>query len=234
MILTVAETASTNDDIAARAREGAPEGIWLRAEWQISGRGRQGRAWQSIGGNLHASTLVRLQPGDPPATALALVAPAALYTVVASEIPEHDVWIKWPNDILASDGKLAGILLEREDDAVIAGFGVNLAHAPANIERPAVSLAGLTGRPIDPAGFLERLAESFSRMLAVWRSPGGLAELQRLWLERAHPVGTALTTTIDGARIDGLFDGLDESGALRLRLPGGDVRLIHAGDVFQL
>ena len=64
MIRTVAETLSTNDDVAAMARDGAPEGTWLRAERQTGGKGRQGRRWESPPGNLHASTLVRLRADD--------------------------------------------------------------------------------------------------------------------------------------------------------------------------
>ena len=78
MIRTVAETGSTNDDVAALAKAGAPEGLWLRAERQSGGRGRHGRSWHSPAGNLYASTLVRLHPGDPPAPTLALVVAVAL------------------------------------------------------------------------------------------------------------------------------------------------------------
>src|SRR3954453_13260164 len=112
MIRTVTETGSTNDDVAALAREGAVEGTWLRAERQSGGKGRQGRAWLSPAGNLHASTLVRIQPKDPPAPTLALVAAVALHETLRSHAP--DVRIKWPNDLLVGGAKLAGILLERQ------------------------------------------------------------------------------------------------------------------------
>lgn len=224
-IRTVVATGSTNDDVAALARQGAPEGTWLRAERQTGGRGRQSRIWVSPPGNLYASTIVRLRAGDPPPATLALVAAVALHEVVAPLAPA--VRIKWPNDLLAEGAKLAGILLEREGDAVVVGFGVNLAAPPAGIDRPATSLAALTGSAVEPGAFLELLAESFSRWLGRWRG-GGIAPVRRRWLEAAHAVGTALSTP-EG---DGLFEGLDESGGLRLRLADGEVRLIHAGDVF--
>ena len=72
-IRTVSDTGSTNDDVAALAREGAPEGLWLRAERQSGGKGRQGRVWQSPPGNLYASTLVRVDPKHPAPSSLALV-----------------------------------------------------------------------------------------------------------------------------------------------------------------
>jgi BirA family biotin operon repressor/biotin-[acetyl-CoA-carboxylase] ligase len=123
--------------------------------------------------------------------------------------------------------KLAGILLERFDDAVVIGFGVNLADHPAELDRPSTSMAVLTGTAPDPGAFAEMLTESFARWLGRWRLEG-VASIRSRWLAAAHPPGTALAT----AQGEGLFDGLDEAGALRLRLADGSVRVIHAGDVF--
>ena len=229
LIRTVPETGSTNDDLAADAALGAAEGSWLRAEQQTGGRGRQGRLWVSPPGNLYASTLVRLRAGDPPAPTLALAAAVALHDIAAAWAPSAGIQIKWPNDLLSGSAKLAGILLERAGDAVVIGFGVNLAHHPTDLPRPVTSLAALTGSAPPPELFLEQLADAFARYLELWRN-AGVAAVRAAWLARAHPVGTALTT----AEGEGLFEGLDASGGLRLRLPHGEVRLIHAGDVFLL
>jgi BirA family transcriptional regulator, biotin operon repressor / biotin---[acetyl-CoA-carboxylase] ligase len=224
-IRTVVVTSSTNDDVAALAREGAGEGVWLRAERQSGGRGRQGRAWTSPAGNLYASTLLRLLPGDPPAPTLALTAAVALHE--AASLWARGVLIKWPNDLIAGGAKLAGILLEREGDAVVIGFGINLAHHPEGLDRSVTSIAALAGAAPEPAVFLEALSDGFARWRARWRQEGVVAICRR-WLEAAHPLGTALTV----AGEEGLFDGLDETGALRLRLADGTVRVVHAGDVF--
>ena len=205
------------------AREGAAEGLWLRAERQTGGKGRRGRAWLSPPGNLYASTLIRLRPGDPPAPTLALVAAVALHEAVCPHAP--NVRIKWPNDLLVDGAKLAGILLEREGDAVIAGFGVNLANHPDDIDRAATDLAG----QVSPAAFLAGFAPVFAAWLARWRGEG-LVSIRAAWLAAAHPVGTPLTS----GEVTGMFDGLDESGALRLRLEDGSLRVVHAGDVFLL
>lgn len=227
LIEEVGETRSTNDDVLARARQGAPEGLWLRADRQSGGRGRQGRDWHSPAGNLYASTLVRLRAGDPPAPTLALVAGVALHETASAFAPGQGIAIKWPNDLLAGPAKLAGILLEREEDAVVIGTGVNLAHHPNDLGRAATDLATLTGSSPEPRTVLDVLADSFARWLGRWRGEG-LGPIRARWLEAAHPVGTALTTSAG----DGLFDGLDETGALRLRLADGSARVIHAGDVF--
>jgi BirA family biotin operon repressor/biotin-[acetyl-CoA-carboxylase] ligase len=137
------------------------------------------------------------------------------------------VAIKWPNDVLADGAKLSGILLERTGDAVVIGIGVNLAHHPQNLDRAVTSIAALIGAAPEPDTFLEDLVQSFARWLHRWRSEG-LGPVRDRWLLAAHPVGTALST----AQGEGLFDGLDENGALRLRLADGSAHVIHAGDVF--
>lgn len=223
MLRFVAETGSTNDDLLALARDGAAEGLWLRAGRQTAGKGRQGRVWQSPPGNLYASTLVRLRESDPPAPTLALVAAVALHEAAAVHAEARELRIKWPNDLLLDGAKLAGILLERSGDAVVIGFGVNLICPPEGIGRPAARLGG----GVDPGALLETLAEAFARWVGRWRSEG-LAPVRDRWLAAAHPVGTALSTP-DG---EGLFDGLDDSGALRLRRADGNIDIVHAGDVF--
>ncbi|WP_201296449.1 biotin--[acetyl-CoA-carboxylase] ligase [Sphingomonas sp. AX6] len=250
----------------ALAQAGAAEGLWLRADGQTAGRGRQGRAWESPVGNLYVSTLVRVRAGDPQAATLALVAAVALDEAVRMFAPnldsglprrresrvtkgsaplpgfpparEHGVGgegdclsIKWPNDLLIDGAKLTGILLERSGDAVVIGMGVNLAHHPETLDRPTTSLAA-HGIAVQPAPFLDTLAEIFARWLSRWRSEG-LVPIRARWIERAHPRGTALSArTGDGGVVDGLFDGLDEQGALILRLADGTRHVMHAGDVF--
>lgn len=215
----------------ALAAAGAPEGSWLRAERQTSGKGRQGRAWESPPGNFYGSTLVRLRPTDPPAPTLAFVAAVALEQAV-SVFLATGATIKWPNDLLIDGAKLSGILLERAGDAVVVGVGVNLAHHPDLPDRPATSLAA-QGVTVDAATFADVLADSFARWLSRWRDEG-LAPIRQRWLDRAHPRGTALTARLpDGTTREGLFEGLSAEGALMLRTRTG-VELVHAGDVFLL
>ncbi len=234
-VRTVAETGSTNADMLALAGSGIAEGIWLRAERQSGGRGRQGRVWASPVGNFYGSTVVRVRGGDPSPATLALVAAVALEEVIRVYLPDvgEGLSIKWPNDLLLDGAKLSGILLERAGDAVVVGMGVNLAHHPDDTDRLATSLAA-NGVTPDPSDFAETLADAFARWVGVWRGQG-LGPVRARWLERAHPIGTALTARLpDGSATDGLFGGLDLDGALNLRLADGTTRVIHAGDVFLL
>lgn len=135
--------------------------------------------------------------------------------------------LKWPNDLMFAGRKLAGILLERSGDRIVAGFGVNLASAPDLPDRPTASLGG----KIIPQAFAPLLAASFARLLILWRTAEAGA-IAQAWLTRAHPVGSALTIhSAADESLSGRFDGIEADGALRLRLPGGSIELVRAGDV---
>lgn len=216
------------------ARAGENEGFWLRADRQSFGRGRQGRAWESASGNLFASSLVRVRANDPAASSLALVTSLALYDAVHAFLDKEKremLSLKWPNDLLLHGAKLSGILLEREDDAIVVGIGVNLAHHPEGLDRPVTSLAA-HGLPPAPDIFLRELADHFARWVGLWRE-SGLSRIRTEWLAKAHTVGTELSVhDPSGERLNGVFDGMTEDGALRLRLADGSVHVMHAGDVF--
>jgi BirA family transcriptional regulator, biotin operon repressor / biotin---[acetyl-CoA-carboxylase] ligase len=233
LIRTVAETGSTNADLIAalRAGERVAEGDWLLAERQTAGRGRQGRTWFDGAGNFMGSTVVRLSPADPPAPTLALLAGIALYETVAPLLADpSQLSLKWPNDLLVGRAKLAGILLEREGDAVVVGIGVNLAAAPQVEGRETVALAALVPAPSAMA-IAETLAAMFERELVRWREVG-TEPLLRRWLAAAHPPGTPLTVhEPGGSQLAGAFAGIAPDGSLLLRLEDGTSRPIHAGDV---
>lgn len=234
MIRFVAETGSTNADLLALALAGAEEGLWIRAGRQTAGKGRQGRSWASDPGNLYASTLVRLRPTDPPAASLALVAGLAVWGAAQVWLDDEAVLqLKWPNDLLLDGAKLAGILLERAGDAVVIGVGVNLAHHPKLPNRPTTDLGSHCAAP-SPDVFADTLADLMTTEVSRWRAEGVLGTRTQ-WMKRAHPIGTALTARLpDGETVNGLFDGLDPSGALTLRLASGERRVIHAADLFLL
>ena len=182
----------------------------------------------SVAGNFYGSTLVQLRPDDPPAPSLSLVAGLALIEALDVAVPGQPLVLKWPNDLMLSGKKLAGILLERAGERVVLGFGVNLAAAPQLPDRQAASLAG----EIQPEAFAPLLAGSFSRMLALWRTSEPTA-LVRAWEHRAHLVGTRLSVHLSqDEKISGRFAGLDPDGALRLLLEDGSMEIVRAADVF--
>jgi BirA family biotin operon repressor/biotin-[acetyl-CoA-carboxylase] ligase len=203
------------------------EGDWLVALEQSAGKGRQGRQWVSVKGNFYGSTLVRLEPGDPPPSALSLAAGLALIEAIDGIGDPRPLMLKWPNDLMLDGGKLGGILLERSEDRVAVGIGVNLAGSPPLPGRAAANLEGA----VSPQAFAPLIAGSFARLLALWRS-GESSPLVRAWQERAHLPGTRLTVHIGkDETLSGRFGGLEMDGALRLMLDNGGIEVIRAGDV---
>ncbi|MEZ5682360.1 MAG: biotin--[acetyl-CoA-carboxylase] ligase [Erythrobacter sp.] len=233
MIRTLVETGSTNSDLAAqlRAGEAVREGDWLVADRQVAGRGRQGRTWFDGSGNFMGSSVVHLGPRDPAPATLALVAGLAAYEAVVTLLAEPQaLQLKWPNDVILGGAKLAGILLEREGDAIIVGMGVNLARAPDLPDRRTIALASLGPAP-DRDTFAASLASAFDLELERWRNYG-VEPLVRRWECIAHPQGTPLTVSPPGeGNVEGTFAGLAADGSLMLRLADGSTRAIHAGDV---
>ncbi len=173
------------------------------------------------------STAVHLSASDPSPAGLSLVAGVALARAVRVVAPEVEARLKWPNDLLIDGVKCTGILLERAGNSVVIGMGVNLVSSPELPDRPTISFAD-KGVKIDRDHFSEVLALAFLDALVEWRG-GGMELIVAEWTARAHPVGTPLHVSEQG--IDGFFDGLAPDGALRLRREGGEVMLIHAGDV---
>lgn len=232
MIETVAEISSTNTALLARMAQGTDlhEGDWLVADRQTAGRGRAGRAWNGGQSNFMGSSVARLIAGDPPAPTLALVAGVALHRTLAALGPVRGMWLKWPNDVLVGGAKLAGILLERQGDAVVIGVGVNLVSAPQLADRQTVALAD-HGLLIARDAFAHALADECQTALALWHDQGWPA-LRQDWLARAHPLGTALSVRDrDHGLVVGAFAGLAPDGAALLRLADGQTRAIHAGDL---
>lgn len=224
---------STNDWMVERAAAGAPDGLWVRADRQLAGRGRRGRSWASESGNVFATTLVRPQPGEGPPQQLSFVAALALDHVLQWWVPHERLALKWPNDVLFDCMKLSGILLESAAGGTVIGFGVNLVHHPDEVERPAISLVGGGIQPPSASEFVARLRDCFAGVRAKWRSHG-FEPIREAWLERAAGRGGLLAARLGKETLTGRFDGLAPDGALRLRLVDGSVRAIHAGEVFGL
>jgi BirA family biotin operon repressor/biotin-[acetyl-CoA-carboxylase] ligase len=206
----------------------AVEGDWLVAKRQAAGKGRQGRRWESIEGNFLGSTIVQVRADDPSAPALTLVAGLTLIEAVEVVAPGAPLSLKWPNDLMLGEAKLAGILLERSGDRVVAGFGVNLAGAPDITGRKTAALKPIA--EVAPEAFAPLLASKFAQILAMWRSAEP-AQFAQAWMARAHPLGTPLKVhNAPGESVSGTFDGIEPDGAMRLRRDGM-IDIIRSGDV---
>ena len=231
------EIDSTNEEAKRLAAAGEPGPVWIVADRQTAGRGRRGRLWQSPAGNLAATLFLR---PDKPAGAcaqLSFVAALAVSDVVSRLAPAADVRVKWPNDVLANDRKISGILLESASSGgehlewLAVGIGVNLAHFPIDTEFPATSLFELGVDGVGPREACGHLAAAWSQWYDVWRDQG-FARIRDVWLSRAARLGGRIRARLASGEASGVFEGIDEDGALILRESLGRTRAIAAGEVF--
>jgi len=234
--LTVKEsTASTMDDAAAAAAEGARDGHVVLADQQTHGRGAHGRHWISPPGTDLYFSVVTHPAVEPASSALVtLAAGLGLRDAVASLLPERSVLVKWPNDIWIERHKCAGVLVESRTigmriDAVIIGVGLNVNRMqwPPEIADIATSLrAERDGHePFDRGAVLASALSHMERWVTLFIRDGAQVVVDALRPKLAL-VGERVRWE-DG---HGVFEGIDHDGAARIRTQAGVVSL-HAGHI---
>jgi len=231
------ELDSTNAEARRRAEAGEVGPVWISAGVQTEGRGRRGRAWSTEPGNLAATllTLTDRPPGE--AAQLSFVAALAACDLADTCLGVGAARLKWPNDVLVHGRKAVGILVEsgaRPDGRLwlAVGIGVNLKHAPTDLERPATAFADhMAGPPPEPVVALDVLAVAFERWRSAWATQG-FPPIAKGWSERATGIGERCVARLPNREIEGIAEGLDADGALRLKLDDGSLERITAGDVF--
>ncbi len=235
------ETGSTNDEVRERALAGAREGLLVLAEVQHAGRGRLGRRWESPAGTSLLFSLLfhPPEPVAPSAARIQMLCELALLEAVREQLPSA-FKIKWPNDLIVSDGegwrKVAGMLGELESEGgrptfLILGIGLNVnipSEALPVLAPNATSLAVEGGRPVERAllldDFLSRADGFYARFKAGWDPlPDWRAELA--WMGERVEVRTPGRTWL------GRAEDVDAEGALLLRTTEGILQRFTAGDV---
>lgn len=228
---------SSNAEARRRAEAGERGPLWITSKAQTAGKGRRGRSWVTLAGNLAATLLFSTERKPAEAAQVSFVAALAVADMARCYVPPAKVALKWPNDVMVGGLKVCGILVESGSAAagglwMAVGIGVNLAQAPEGTERPAAALADFMDKaPPVPGDALETLARCFADRLAQWDA-GGFDPVRRDWTDMAQGLGARCVVRLELETIEGVAEGLDADGALRLRLPDGQVRLVTAGDVF--
>lgn len=233
-IIFLPETDSTNLEARRLAEAGEAGPIWIAAKRQTAGRGRRGRAWTGGQGNLAATLLTVTSKPPADAAQVSFVAALAVADLAERFAPDAAARLKWPNDLLLDGRKAAGILVEsgaRDDGRLwlAVGVGVNLARAPAELDRLATSFAAYGASPT-PEAALDALAARFAVWERQWRD-FGFGPIAEAWTGRAHGLGEPCEARLGQETLTGVAEGLDPDGALRLRLWDGQIRRITAGDV---
>lgn len=228
---------STNDEARRLALGGECGPLWILADRQTKGRGRRGKSWETLSGNLAASLLLTPTKPIQECAQLSFVAALAVSDLVSARLPGADVRVKWPNDVLAEEHKIAGILLESAAGAgdrldwLAVGIGINLAEYPADTDFPATSLAALGAPVMEPLETCTHLACTWARWYAKWEA-SGFECVREYWLSRAARLGKPIRAKLAAGEATGVFEGIDETGALLLRESAMHTRRIAAGEVF--
>jgi len=224
------------------ALDAGREGLLVVALEQTEGRGRHGSPWSSPPGGLYLSYVplaaqIPRRPTDLPLLASLAVADVVDAHLGREGVTGHRALLKWPNDVLVGDGKVAGVLVQsREPPLAAVGIGLNV-NASIALEGPRPpeerplrprSLRDLTGRPLDLAQVLVDLVVSLTGRLAAGLDGPAMEEYR----SRLHTLGRRVAFTDGGERLIGTaVDISPDGGGLLVRLPGGKVRKVTSGEV---
>jgi BirA family biotin operon repressor/biotin-[acetyl-CoA-carboxylase] ligase len=235
------EVSSTNSMLARLARGGAREGTVVVAEGQTAGRGRLGKAWFSPAGvNLYASTLFRPPLVPSEVTVFSFIASLALFDAIQEEGAKPA--IKWPNDVLVSRKKVAGVLAEAGSSGeqvsyVILGVGVNLNIEGAALTAAlgdgglaATSLCEVVGREIDRSVFTGRFLTLLDEWFQIYSSRGARVILQA-WRDREITTGRRVEVREEPERFDGRVLGVNGGGHLVVQDAHKRPRRVVSGEI---
>jgi BirA family biotin operon repressor/biotin-[acetyl-CoA-carboxylase] ligase len=239
-ILRFASLPSTNLEAARLASEGVAEGLCVVAQEQTAGRGRLQRQWISPkGAGLYFSIILRPQFEKQIWPLLTLMAAVAVKDALLEEC-QLETDIKWPNDILANEKKLCGILAETVETplgrAVVLGIGINLTNHsfPAELGPFATSVEAVTGLSHETERLLQTLTAALAKHYRELKKPQGPETIIREWCARSSYAAGKMVRVIAGDEaFVGTTRGLERDGALRVETKTG-IRIAHAGDVTSL
>jgi BirA family biotin operon repressor/biotin-[acetyl-CoA-carboxylase] ligase len=241
-IVCLAQTDSTNSRAKHLAAEGAAHGTVVVAESQTGGRGRRGRSWFSPAGqSIYASIILR-PPMAPSRTPQITLMTAVAVARALQEATGLNATIKWPNDILIADKKIAGILTEitTEMDAVdyvVVGLGVNVnttaADMPPDIRPIATSVRIESGSRFSRADLLCSLLHHFESGYDTLQREG-FKPIMVQWREMSDIIGRPVYVDVLDIRHTGVVEAVDDDGVLVLKDDNGQLHRIFSGDVTRL
>lgn len=236
-IEVVPRTASTNADVAAAADAGEPAGYVLIAEQQDAGRGRLDRAWESPArAGLLMSMLLR--PTVPPASLplIPLLAGLAVAEAVRA-VAEVPATLKWPNDVLVGDRKLAGLLVERTGSGgVVVGLGLNVSTRAAELPVDTGTSLAIEGGRTDREPLAKEILRALGRRYAAYAdADGSPTSVVPAYREVCETIGRQVVVHLPGGgTVAGTAVAVDDGGMLVVREPGGADRSWSAGDVIHV
>lgn len=237
-LITFDEIDSTNSEALRVANSGAIGDFVILSKVQTGGRGTKGRQWESLEGNLHASILLQTEFDLKKNSQLPFLVANAVFEAINHFAKERgiklDIKLKWPNDVLVDNKKLAGILLEsvslQDKNYVVIGIGMNIDKVP-DIDRKVICMKDFGFEFDSPNDFLNILMIKFEKLYAQWKSDNNFIKTRKDWMRRAYNLNKVIIVDDGLRRISGVFKEIDLDGSMRLQLAGGQYCNIAAGEV---
>ena len=224
---------STNTWLAARARDGADEGLAVYCDFQSAGRGRRDREWIAPAGSSLLCSVLLAPPVFLKAPQLFIVAAALSVCDALEQLTHVRPTLKWPNDVLFGDLKVAGLLAEvipsETASKVVIGLGLNLTDVDPAFES-ATSVLSATGVALAPSRVLQVYLDELGRRRELISTEEGLATLRQQYVAALSTIGCRVRVDLVDGQVRGRAVGVDETGALRVDT-GSEVRTFTAGDV---
>lgn len=225
------EVGSTNDEAKLLAQSDNYDRFVVTSKKQSSGRGRRGREWIAIEGNLFASFGLKIDAkyiGE-----LSFIVSLSALEMLKEYNYNLNVKLKWPNDVLVNDKKISGILIEREGSFFIIGIGINVIDYPKNVDLlyDAISMKDVNIQS-DRLDVLNKYIKHLNHCLSEWDA-NGFEIIKQKWLDNAKSLGKEIIVKFENDEKKGLFSGVDDNGYLLLDIDGS-IEKIYAGDVFYI
>ncbi|MEM9122175.1 MAG: biotin--[acetyl-CoA-carboxylase] ligase [Pseudomonadota bacterium] len=234
---------STNAEAQRQLAQGREPPFVVIAREQDAGRGRRGRSWASPRGNYFATHVVAVDAGSPPIQQVSLVTGLSVHrTIVDLGVDPARVEIKWPNDVLIDEKKVAGILLETQsgtDDqkTLCIGIGINLVAKPTGaLRREPITLKDLVAPSVNlnVEGIAQQLSDTLHREITQWREEG-FSALKPSLIERLHGIGRPFLLEVEKGRTErAVLTDIDDAGQA-LFCDSDGKRITHiAGDIQEI
>lgn len=226
---------STIDEAHSRILQGAEEGLVIVAYEQVKGRGRRGRSWENLPGNLYMTFISYLNYPLSEALQLSFVTCVAVGEKLRPFLPPgHVLTYKWPNDVLLNGKKVGGLLLEavplleKQETAYLISCGLNLITRPLHVPYPTTSFQS-EGIYLSLREVLYGITDSLEHYIALWKREG-FSPIYDLWMQHAAGLEKKISFALQGKLHEGIFKGIDVEGALLLRTSEG-LKKFTAGEI---
>lgn len=232
-------TGSTNVDVKDILENGGPEGVLVVADKQVSGRGRRGRSWESPEKvNIYMSLGLRPEYAPDIAPMVTLIMAMAVANAVDKALPEKDVFIKWPNDVIVGGKKICGILTEMSVEEgyvkyVVIGTGINVNDTdfPEEIKKTATSILLEKGEKALRSVIIADTMKAFEAYYESFKKSGDLSLIREIYEKRLVNMGKKVRVLDPKGEYEGTALGINERGELKVRKDDGDICEVYAGEV---